>query len=212
MDIAKIRKKFKEAAPQDAETQVSGPEEGLPGGEDSSVTAAGPLPAKAAKEVTGEEGGASPAEGETVDSLVELLTFTLAKEEYAFRIEEVQEIIRPQRITSIPKAGSSLLGITSLRGKIIPIIDLKKMLSLDGGTGEEEGKQKILILKGAKGPLGAVIDRVAGVIRLAASGVVETPAHLPEAEMKFIGGVAIVEGRFVSILRMEEVLVLWGGE
>lgn len=208
MDIAKIRKKFKEAAPQDVEKEGAERQEGLPGGDVSLGMPEGPPLAKTAGEETREEIGPSPAAGKTVDSFVELLTFALEKEEYAFRIKEVQEIIRPQRITRIPKAEKSLLGITSLRGKIIPVIDLKKMLSLGGEAGEVERKQKILILKGAQGPFGALIDRVVGVIRPSASGIVETPAHLPEAEKKFIEGVAVLDGRFISILRVGEVMTL----
>jgi chemotaxis signal transduction protein len=88
------------------------------------------------------------------------------------------------------------------------VIDLKKTLSLDGKAGQEGRKQKILILNGAKGPFGALIDRVVGVIRPRASGIVETPAHLPEAQMKFIEGVAVMEGKFISILRIGEVITL----
>jgi len=143
--------------------------------------------------------------GEPVNPIVELLTFRLAKEEYAFRVDEVQEIIKPQRITGIPRSRPYLVGITSLRGKIIPVIDLKAMMSLRGGC-DDERRQKILILKGTRGPLGVLIDRVINVIRPQASTIVETPAHLPEAGMRFIDGVALVDGRFVSIIKTEEVL------
>jgi len=103
----------------------------------------------------------------------------------------------------IPKTASHLRVITSLRGKIIPVVDLRRLLSLNGNT-VEEAKQKILILKGPKGPIGALIDRVVGDIRPSDSNIVETPPHLPEAQMRFIEGVAIVDGRFISIIRTEE--------
>jgi len=72
------------------------------------------------------------------------------------------------------------------------------------GTPWKKAKQKILILKGPKGPIGALIDRVVGVIRPSESKILETPPHLPEAQMRFIEGVAIVDGRFISIIRTEE--------
>ncbi len=207
MDIAEIRKKFKKAA-SDAEKRDTGQEKESSGREDSQTGFAGPPVEKTDRGEGGEQREFLPAAEETPDFAVELLTFTLAKEDYAFKIEEVQEIIRPQRVTRIPKTEASLLGITSLRGKITPIIDLKKILSLDGDSAGDERKQKILILKGAKGAFGVLIDRIVGVIRLPSSGIVETPAHLPDAKMKFIEGVAVVEGRFISILRMEEMVVL----
>jgi len=204
MDIAKIRRKVRDTASQDSEGQDRVPEKERAG--DFSPEISGGIPA-VEKDEKRTEKESSPAAEDNAGSLVDLLTFTLANEDYAFRIEDVEEIVRPQRVTSIPKVSPALLGITSLRGKIIPVIDLRKMLSLDGDAGDER-RQKILILKGLKGPFGAMIDRVVGVIRLPASGIVDTPAHLPDAKMKFIEGVAIVEGRFISILRMEEVIIL----
>ncbi|HYA31528.1 MAG TPA: chemotaxis protein CheW [Thermodesulfovibrionales bacterium] len=205
MDIARIRKKSKETTPSGEATKDVAPETVRPGVEDVSGMS-GRLPAAAAG--AGEEKVPTFAPEEAADPLVELLTFVLGEEEYAFRIGEVHEIIRPQRITRIPRAEASLLGITSLRGKIIPVIDLRKTLSLDGKAGQEGRKQKILILNGVKGPFGAMIDRVVGVIRSRASGIVETPAHLPEAQMKFIEGVAVMDGKFISILSIGEVITL----
>ena len=205
MDIAEIRKKFRKAMPRDAEKQDLGQVRESSRKEDAQREPEGSPVAQSDK---GGGGGFLQAADETLDFAVELLTFTLAKEDYAFRIDEVQEIIRPQRVTRIPKTDASLLGITSLRGKITPIVDLKKILSLEEDPEADERKRKILILKGAKGAFGVLIDKVISVIRLSSSGIVETPAHLSDAKMKFIEGVAVVEGRFISILRMEEMIVL----
>ncbi|GAB4413708.1 MAG: chemotaxis protein CheW [Thermodesulfovibrionales bacterium] len=188
MDIAKIRKKIKDTQEHQTQQKTDTP--------------------LALTSIT-REVEVVQSSVELGDSIVELLTFKLAKEEYAFRISEIQEIIKPQSITGIPRARPYLMGITSLRGKIIPVIDLKMMLSLrsaSGGEEDEKKRQKILILKGTKGPLGALIDRVIGVMRPSISKIVETPAHLPEAEMKFIDGVTIVDGRFISIIKTEEVV------
>jgi len=197
MDIAKIRKKLKEndRSKSDPETKKLVDE------------------VEHAREPAGE--GQEPPETTAVQELspeivtrdltIELLTFSLAKEDYAFRIQEIQEILKPQRITRIPKTESYLIGITSLRGKIIPIIDLKARLALGEGT-EQNNKQRILILKGRKGPIGALIDRVIGVTRLPESKVEETPSHLLEAEMRFIDGVALVDGRFISIIKTDEAM------
>ncbi len=207
MDIAKIRKKFKDASGQGTPKPGGEAAQGL-----RKTDVSEPLPEqhikKAEAEAHDEKIEALFAEGETADSEIDLLTFNLAREEYAFKIDEIREIIKPQRITRIPKSEPYLLGITSLRGKIIPVIDLRMMLSLDDRSGGIKTKQKILILNGPKGPIGALIDRVIGVIRPSVSSIVETPPHLPEAEMRFIEGVAIVDGRFISIVRIEEAVAL----
>ncbi|HUO78491.1 MAG TPA: chemotaxis protein CheW [Thermodesulfovibrionales bacterium] len=200
MDIAKIRKKLKESGQEDMAKPGAEPE-ATPHREEGHTLTAPPPSGEASREKEAAETAQKEEKGE--DFLVELLTFTLGNEEYAFRIDEIHEIIRPQRVTMIPKTGSHLRGITSLRGKIIPVVDLRRLLSLNGNT-VEEAKQKILILKGPKGPFGAIIDRVVGVIRPSGSKIVETPPHLPEAQMRFIEGVAVVDGRFISIIRTEE--------
>jgi len=197
MDIAKIRKKLKgnDLSIHDSETKELVDEGELarkPAGtaQKPSETTVVPEPSPAIV---------------TSDLTIELLTFSLAKEDYAFRIQEMQEILKPQRITKIPKTESYLIGITSLRGKIIPVIDLKARLALGDGT-EQNNKQRILILKGRKGPIGAVVDRIIGVMRLPESKLEETPSHLLEGEMRFIDSVALVDGRFISIIKTDEAM------
>lgn len=150
------------------------------------------------------------------DSLVELLTFSIGTEEFAFKVTEVEEIIRLQKMTKVPTMLNYVIGITSLRGKIIPVLDLKARLNLkhtgeapEYGTEENPGgnrESKILIIDGPKGFIGAAIDRVMGVVSLAKSKVLEPPAHLNEAEIKYIEGIVILEKRFISVLRAEDTM------
>ena len=142
------------------------------------------------------------------EEVVEILTFRLMKEEFAFRISHLAEILRHQRITKVPKVPKHILGITSLRGKVIPVMDLKLKLSLAGETAGSEPTGKILIIKGPKGPIGAVVDKVIDVVRIAKSEILPPPSHLSERELKFIDGVAIVDKRFVSIINMEQAVSL----
>ncbi len=197
MDIAKLRKKFKESAASEAEKPDVGREEVT-----ETKGTARPEVQSAEEQVESKE----TSEGE--EPTVQLLAFRLANEEYAFRIDEIDEIVRPQRITKIPNTRPSLLGITSLRGKIIPVVDLRRMFSLGEAPEGADRKQKILILKGPKGPVGALIDSVTGVIRPLLSKIAETPIHLREDQMRFIEGVAIVDGRFISVIRMEEAVAI----
>src|ERR1700690_1188162 len=113
-----------------------------------------------------------------VSHITELLTFSLDKEEFAFKVSHVEEIVRFQRITILPSVPDYVSGITSLRGKIIPVIDLKTRLALQKRSSRESahpelsgyagdiGKGKIIILSGPKGLIGTIIDRVIGVVRL----------------------------------------------
>lgn len=238
MDIAKIRKKIKEGkeekekaqgespevAPSPEETDIRRSEE-KPVTKESSAAheqqdeiVEAPfhekisLPAKSGTHETAPAAKIAETE-DTGEEIVELLTFHLSTEEFAFRVFDIEEILRFQRIMPVPKVPDYILGITSLRGKIIPVIDLKKRLSIKG-KGEtvladlqvDNSRKKILTLKGPKGPVGAVIDKVKGVIRISPSEIVEPPAHLSEAELMFIEGVVLYNSRFISVIRMEKIL------
>jgi len=226
MDIAKIRKKAKEQesgkrpeeqpAPRDAAVQASPqaevkaeiPEEVIP------EEVQPPLSdTKKDEPVVKEPSGDTTQEG---DDQVELLTFSIGREEFAFAVTEVEEIIRLQKMTKVPTLRDYVIGITSLRGKIIPVLDLKARLNLkDAGEAPEFGTEadpggskdsKILIIDGPRGFIGATIDKVIGVISLAKDRVLEPPAHLTEAEIKYIKGIVILEKRFISVLRAEDTM------
>jgi purine-binding chemotaxis protein CheW len=147
-------------------------------------------------------------EAEKEEEIIEILTFSLLKEEFAFRVSQLAEILRSQWITRVPNVPDYVLGITSLRGKIIPVIDLKLRLSLTSGSSDIIRKGKILIINGAKGPVGTAVDKVIGVVRVAKSDILPPPSHLSEKELKFIDGIAVVDKRFVSVINMEEAIAL----
>ena len=233
MDIAKIRKKAQEQeagkrsggqpAPQPAVTGAPSETEAKPEIQEQVIPEEIPHPEPETKQdesYTQESSGSSTPAGnntqEDDDSLLELLTFSLGTEEFAFKVAEVEEIIRLQKMTKVPTMGNYVIGITSLRGKIIPVLDLKARLNLkqtgevpEYGTEENPGgsrESKILIIDGPKGFIGAAIDRVMGVVSLAKGRVLEPPAHLNEAEMKYIEGIVILEKRFISVLRAEDTM------
>jgi purine-binding chemotaxis protein CheW len=200
MDIAKIRKKLKGAEPADTQkSEVIG--EGKIGGESPDVRTQDykfQTPDQKLKKVD--------TEIQEENDIIEILTFSLLKEEFALRVYQLEEILRPQRITMVPKMPDYVMGITSLRGKIIPVIDLKTKLSLIDKPSDINPRGKILIIKGPKGPIGAEIDKVIGVVSIAKSEIIPPPSHLTEAEHKFIEGVTVVDKRFISIIQTEEAI------
>ena len=167
----------KEKSPAESVSKAAKPEEAISG-----------LPAPSARQI----------------GIIELLTFQLAAEEFAFRISEVEEIFIPQQITMVPKAPDYILGITSVRGKVMPVLDLKKRLSIKDNGASGKVRKKILTLKGPKGRIGIMIDRINGVIRIDESDIAEPPAHLSESDLMFVEGVVLYNGRFISVIRLEE--------
>lgn len=148
----------------------------------------------------------SKTKPEESEEILEILSFRLLKEEFAFKISQIREILKYQRITKVPKTDKYVLGITSVRGKIVPVIDLKIKLSLTDEPQEKPKKSKILILKGPKGNIGVLVDDIVGVIRVAKKDLQPPPTHLTEKEMKYIEGVAVMDKRFISIINMEETI------
>jgi|Deesub1362A_J573_1020465.scaffolds.fasta_scaffold00004_25 purine-binding chemotaxis protein CheW len=200
MDIAKIRKKLKDVK---AQTKIR--ESLTDKDRESRQSKADILPRHTEPETKTEKPPDNlDAKIEEAGEIIELLAFKLSKEDYAFRVSDVEEILRLQRITRVPKTDPFVLGITSLRGKIIPVVDLKKRLFISDSNGQ--GKKKIVILKGPKGSIGVLVDRSMSVIRVPASDIHEPPAHLTEKETKFIDGVAVLGDRFISIIHIEEIL------
>ncbi len=232
MDIARIRKKAKAKEEKGRAGEAAPAAEEAAGAPQSSVSEEVPapeIPADTEEEsiilhgegermaeyaaTPGEEAaaGQTPSEPREEEAL-ELLTFSLSHEEFAFRVSEVEEIIRFQRITRVPTMPDYVWGITSLRGKIIPVIDLNTRLALKGKgelkeeRGDKKEDRRILILSGPKGMIGTTVDKVLGVMRFPAGTVLDPPAHLTENELKYIEGVVILEKRFISIVRSDDAL------
>lgn len=163
------------------------------------------------KTVTKKETGEKPkAESAEEEDIIELLIFKLSDEDYAFKVPDLEEILRSQKVTQVPRVEEFIIGITSLRGKMIPLIDLKKRFLLKDGV--NRSKAKILILKGKKGSIGVLVDKVIDVARIPAQSIVNPPSHLTESELRFIEGVAFLDGRFISVVRLDEALNFKVGE
>jgi purine-binding chemotaxis protein CheW len=240
MDIAKIRKKALSKKMEEKATDSPVPEELTRSGEQKkeSPEKGDPLPvikSPGAGSAGTETGCAEPAfRTETPDEaddngdqqpeeMVELLTFSISNEEYAFRVPEIEEVLRFQRITAVPTAPEYVLGITSLRGKIIPVIDLQKRLKIETAAGEShkpaesgDGKtkgleKKIIIIDGPKGLIGALIDQVMGVVRLSRSEMLPAPGHLDEAGQTFIENIIVLSKRFISVVHSNAAMDIEAG-
>jgi purine-binding chemotaxis protein CheW len=238
MDIAKIRKKAqlkdkerkakRPPAEPSAETEKREEVKEIQETEQTAVPVDEKGSVESQDQVEGqriEEQVAEPAAPETPEPeeeeivRIELLTFGVAQEEFAVRVSEVEEIVHYQSVTKVPTLPEYVVGISSLRGKIIPVIDLKTRLNLQNGsesgqgTGEDLARQsgsrsqeKILIVSGPKGLIGVTIDRVIGVVSFPQNKVLEPPANLTEAQLKYIEGVVILEKKFISLIRLEDTL------
>ena len=132
----------------------------------------------------------------------QLVVFSLGTEEYGLPITTVQEIIRYTKPRTIPSAPPSVRGVINLRGKIIPVVDLKSRLELDGGDAEES---KIVIVEAGAVTAGLIVDDVDEVITVDQACL--EPA--PTGDVGYISAVAKVGDRLLVLLDVE---AMFGGE
>ena len=129
---------------------------------------------------------ASRLEGE---SPTQFVTFQLGTEEYALEIGRVQEIIRLPEITRVPRAPGFIQGVVNLRGRILPVVDLRGRL---GFPPEPFGRRtRIIVVRIPEARVGLIVDHVVEVLRLPAGAVDPAPelvvAGLDGACVKGVG-------------------------
>ncbi|MGI6711734.1 MAG: chemotaxis protein CheW [Bacillota bacterium] len=136
----------------------------------------------------------------TEEVLIEqLVVFKLDEQNFAFNIASVHEIIRMEYITSVPRTPPFLKGVINLRGRIVPVIDLKKRFSLDRET-EVTGETRIVIVDAEKDIVGVIVDAVTEVLSLSRSDIEPTPPAVEDVDAAFIRGVGKVDERLIMLL------------
>lgn len=136
------------------------------------------------------------------------LTFTLADEAYAFEILKVQEIIKMQTITQVPRMPEYVSGVINLRGKVIPVIELRSRfgLSIQAAT----PRTCIIVLQvqreGVMVVMGVVVDEVSEVLDVAGDEIEPTPQFGSAVDTGFILGMAKARGTVIMLLNIDRVL------
>ena len=142
-------------------------------------------------------------EGQSED-LLQLVSFNLGKEEFAVDILKIQEINRMVEITKVPKSPEFVEGVINLRGKVIPIIDLRKRFNLPGS--ENTKQTRIVVVDIDNMVVGLVVDAVSEVLRLPANTVEPPPPIVAGIDSEYISGVGKLEDRLLILLELDKVL------
>jgi len=136
------------------------------------------------------------------------LVFELGREEFGIRVMKVREIMGIQDITAVPQTPAHVKGVINLRGKVIPVVDLR----LKFGLPEQEYTQRTCIIviqvKGEAGPMfmGIVVDGVAEVLNLAVADIEDTPDFGDGTATPYLLGMAKVKGKVKILLEIDRVL------
>lgn len=136
------------------------------------------------------------------------ITFTLAGEDYGLFILSVKEIIGMMNITRVPKTPDFVRGVINLRGKVHPVIDLRKRFGLE--PKDDDARTPIIIVEVSLGSnstfLGIVVDSVSEVINVEASQLEETPTFGVDLETDFILGLAKIGQKVLTLLDIDRIL------
>lgn len=149
------------------------------------------------------------AEAKKSTDVLQVVVTKLADEEYGILIMQVQEIITLPGITRIPGMPDFIEGVINLRGRIIPIIDLRKRFKLE--VKERDAETRIIVVEiGAanakKEAIGLIVDRVSEVITLSGEQIDEIPPAISRIDAEYLSGVGKLEKRIIILLSLDKVL------
>lgn len=139
-----------------------------------------------------------------VSGELQLVSFNIGSEEFGVDILKVQEINRMVEITKVPQAPSYVEGVINLRGKVIPIIDLRKRFNLE--LKEQDKNTRIVVVDIVGSIMGMIVDSVSEVLRLPANTVEPPPDLVTGINSEYINGVAKLEDRLLIFLDLSKVV------
>jgi len=140
---------------------------------------------------------------ETTD-LIQLVSFKVGKEEFGVDILKVQEIIRMLKITTVPNAPDFVEGVINLRGRIIPVLDLRKRLSIKEKN--HDSKTRIIVVDISGNIVGFIVDEVNEVLRIPKDVIENPPDLVSKVNSDFITSVAKLEDRIIILLDLVNLL------
>jgi purine-binding chemotaxis protein CheW len=132
------------------------------------------------------------------------LTFLLTKEDYGLEIHYVTEIIGIQKITKVPDLPNFIKGVINLRGKVIPVMDMRARFNLPNREYDE--RTCIIVVNIQDQALGLVVDRVNEVVTIPAEQVEDPPAASKGSAARFIRGIGKVDEGVKVLLKVDRLL------
>ena len=140
----------------------------------------------------------------------QVVVFDLSGETYALDILHVHEIIRIQPVTPVPGAPEYIEGLINLRGRVVPVVDLRKRFGLR--TREIGDRSRIIVVQVSDDIVGVVVDAVSEVIMVSPELVEPAARVVTGLDAEYIRTIAKVEGHLVAVLNPDKILEYSDGE
>jgi purine-binding chemotaxis protein CheW len=132
------------------------------------------------------------------------LTFFFGQEEYGIEILRVREIIGLMPITAVPRAPDYIRGVVNLRGKVIPVLDLRTKFGMEGV--EETEQTCIIVVQSGEDLVGVVVDQVSEVLDISGEDIVDAPALGADINTDYILGLGKAQGSVKILLDIDRAL------
>ncbi|NBT12956.1 MAG: chemotaxis protein CheW [Planctomycetia bacterium] len=140
----------------------------------------------------------------TAEPAAQFVGFDLDGQQYLLRIERIQEIITPGPLTRLPEVPAYVLGVSNLRGAIIPVVDLRRLFGL--APRDVDADTRTIVAVVGDRTVGCMVDAVSHVIRLPADRVSSATEAMPESGPRFVAGFARVGEGLAIVLDVDELL------
>ena len=141
--------------------------------------------------------------GQGHGDLLQLVSFHIGGEEFGLDILRVQEIIRIQALTRVPNSPDFVDGVINLRGKVIPVVALRKRFGLEDLAHDKQTRIVVIEVKGTV--LGFIVDSVSEVLRIPKE-TVEPPPRLGKVEREYVSGVGKLDNRLLILLDVDRLM------
>jgi len=157
----------------------------------------------AAVKAPGSENALAPesADVEIYAQEIEMLSFLLGSEEYVLPVDEVREVLKSRELTIVPNSPPHVLGVTSIRGTVLPVIDLGRRLGLPPAARDE--RARIIIINPDDEDAGIIVDRVTGVVRISPDAIRPAPETVEQGS-EYLKGIARKGDRLYILLDLNK--------
>jgi len=142
--------------------------------------------------------------GNLAKNVAQFVAFRIENQTYAFRIEQIQEIVILRQVTKTPQVPDYVEGVANLRGSIIPIVNLRKLFGLEPKPTDVD--TRTIVVNVGKRTIGCTVDTVTQVVRIGKDAIHAAPETVTGHGASYISGFARVQEQLIVLLDVEELL------
>ncbi len=135
---------------------------------------------------------------------VQIVGFRIGQESFGLPISLVQEIVRPPEIANVPHAPAYVEGVMNLRGRIVPVIDLRRRFG--SMASKHSSKTRVLVVEADSRIVGLIVDSASEVLKITDAQIEPAPNVFADPATNYVSGIAKHEGRIIILVDLVKIL------